>query len=99
VINNASNAIDTLDKAISEVSSYRSRYGAIQNRMEETVRGVSSSNDTYERIYSGILDADLASEMMEVTRTSILMESSIALMAQSNKFPRDVLNILSGLIK
>ena len=99
VINNPSQSITMLEKAISDVAGYRSKYGAIQNRMEESLNMIESSQCTYEKNYSEIVDADVALEMLEVTRTSILMESSLALMAQSNNFPRDVVNILSGLIK
>lgn len=99
VINNPSQSITMLEKAISDVAGYRSKYGAIQNRMEESLDMIESNRATYEKNYSEIVDADVALEMLEVTRTSILMESSLALMAQSNNFPRDVVNMLSGLIK
>ena len=99
VINNPSQSITMLEKAISDVAGYRSKYGAIQNRMEESLNMIESNRATYEKNYSEIVDADVALEMLEVTRTSILMESSLALMAQSNNFPRDVVNMLSGLIK
>lgn len=99
VINNPSQSITMLEKAISDVAGYRSKYGAIQNRMEESLNMIESSQCTYEKNYSEIVDADVALEMLEVTRTSILMESSLALMSQSNNFPKDVVNILSGLIK
>lgn len=99
VINNPSQSITMLEKAISDVAGYRSKYGAIQNRMEESLDMIESNRCTYEKNYSEIVDADVALEMLEVTRTSILMESSLALMAQSNNFPRDVVNMLSGLIK
>ena len=99
VINNPSQSITMLEKVISDVAGYRSKYGAIQNRMEESLDMIESNRATYEKNYSEIVDADVALEMLEVTRTSILMESSLALMAQSNNFPRDVVNMLSGLIK
>ena len=44
-------------------------------------------------------DADIALEMAEIARTSILMESATAMMAQSNNFPKDMLNILANLRK
>ena len=60
---------------------------------------VLSNGNTYENSYSEMIDADIALEMLEFSRTSILMESSISLMNQSNNFPKEILNILSGLIK
>ena len=99
VIDNPSGAISSLEKALSEVTECRSLYGSIYNRMEESINIVLSNGNTYENSYSEMIDADIALEMLEFSRTSILMESSISLMNQSNNFPKEILNILSGLIK
>lgn len=95
----ATEALKNVDKAIVNLNSCRSSYGAIQGRLETTAETISSSSYTYEKASSDINDADIALEMAEIARTSILMESATAMMAQSNNFPNDVVNILSGLIK
>ena len=95
----ATEALKNIDKAIVNVNSCRSSYGAIQGRLETTAEIISSGTYVYEKSSSDINDADIALEMAEIARTSILMESATAMMAQSNNFPKDMLNILANLRK
>ena len=90
-------ALKNIDKALVNVNSCRSSYGAIQGRLETTAEIISSGTYVYEKSSSDINDADIALEMAEIARTSILMESATAMMAQSNNFPKDMLNILANL--
>ena len=99
VVNDATEALNSIDEALKDVNACRGKYGAVQNRLETSIEITSSSSYTYEKASSDINDADIALEMAEIARTSILMESATAMMAQSNNFPNDVVNILSGLIK
>ena len=99
VVNDATKALNSIDEALKDVNGCRAKYGAVQNRLEASIEITSSSSYIYEKSSSDINDADIALEMAEIARTSILMESATAMMAQSNNFPKDVLNILSGLIK
>lgn len=92
-------ALKNIDKALVNVNSCRSSYGAIQGRLETTAEIISSGTYVYEKSSSDINDADIALEMAEIARTSILMESATAMMAQSNNFPKDMLNILANLRK
>lgn len=93
----ATEALKNIDKALVNVNSCRSSYGAIQGRLETTAEIISSGTYVYEKSSSDINDADIALEMAEIARTSILMESATAMMAQSNNFPKDMLNILANL--
>ena len=93
----ATEALKNIDKAIVNVNYCRSSYGAIQGRLETTAEIISSGTYVYEKSSSDINDADIALEMAEIARTSILMESATAMMAQSNNFPKDMLNILANL--
>lgn len=95
--NGATEALKNIDKALVNVNSCRSSYGAIQGRLETTAEIISSGTYVYEKSSSDINDADIALEMAEIARTSILMESATAMMAQSNNFPKDMLNILANL--
>lgn len=95
----ATEALKNIDKALVNVNSCRSSYGAIQGRLETTSEIISSGTYVYEKSNSDINDADIALEMAEIARTSILMESATAMMAQSNNFPKDMLNILANLRK
>lgn len=86
--------LSVIDAAISNVSSVRSRYGAIQNRMESTTSNIEGSMIGLEKADSSIRDSDIGLEMAEYARTSILHEASTALLAQTNKFPSEILSIL-----
>ena len=99
VVNDATKALNSIDEALKNVNGCRAKYGAVQNRLETSIEITSSSSYTYEKSSSDINDADIALEMAEIARTSILMESATAMMAQSNNFPKDMLNILANLRK
>ena len=99
VVNDATEALNSIDKALKDVNGCRAKYGAVQNRLENSIEITSSSSYIYEKSSSDINDADIALEMAEIARTSILMESATAMMAQSNNFPKDMLNILANLRK
>lgn len=99
VVNDATKALNSIDEALKNVNGCRAKYGAVQNRLETSIEITSSSSYIYEKSSSDINDADIALEMAEIARTSILMESATAMMAQSNNFPKDMLNILANLRK
>lgn len=99
VVNDATKALNSIDEALRDVNGCRAKYGAVQNRLEASIEITSSSSYIYEKSSSDINDADIALEMAEIARTSILMESATAMMAQSNNFPKDMLNILANLRK
>lgn len=97
VVNDAAKALNSIDEALKDVNGCRAKYGAVQKRLETSIEITSSSSYIYEKSSSDINDADIALEMAEIARTSILMESATAMMAQSNNFPKDMLNILANL--
>lgn len=88
--------IDAVDNAGKLISSVRSKYGAIQSRLEDTLDDISGMNQSLSEAQSGLEDADIAKESLEYSRTQILYQSSIALMVQSNKLPQDSLNVLAS---
>lgn len=96
VVNDPDTANAGVEKAIQMVSSVRSRYGSIQKRLEGTADYLSSKDITIQKAQSRIGDADMAEEMMNYSKSQILIQSSIGLMAQSNNFPKDALNILGN---
>ena len=97
VVNDATKALNSIDEALKDVNGCRAKYGAVQNRLENSIEITSSSSYIYEKSSSDINDADIALEMAEIARTSILMESATEMMAKSNNFPKDMLNILANL--
>ena len=95
-ISNVDASIESIDKAIQMVSKVRSKYGSIQNRLEGTADYLSNKDINIQTSQSRIGDADIAQEMMEFSKSQLLVNSSIGLMAQSNNFPKDCLNILAN---
>ncbi|WP_050616458.1 flagellin Hag [Bacillus testis] len=90
----ASAAITVIDSAIKSVSSERSRLGAYQNRLEHTINNLSTSSENLTAAESRIRDVDMAKEMMEQTKNSILQQASQAMLAQANQQPQGVLQLL-----
>ncbi|HEY9722260.1 MAG TPA: flagellin [Oscillatoriaceae cyanobacterium] len=91
---NAIAAISTLDTAIAAVSSVRAGFGAVSNRLQYTVNNVQVSQENISSAESHIRDVDMASEMTNLTRLQILMQSGTAMLAQANAAPQTVLKLL-----
>lgn len=92
----ARSAIDDVKAAIDEVSSIRSYYGALQNRLEHTINNLGSMVENLSASESRIRDTDMAKAMMEHVRNQILVQSSQAMLAQANQQPTSVLQLLNG---
>jgi len=90
----ADEAISKIDNAINIVSNERSNLGAMQNRLEHTIRNLQVSSENLAAAESRIRDSDMAKEMMEFTKQQILMQTSNAMLAQSNTIPQNVLRLL-----
>ena len=96
ISNNVDSANEAVDKAIDMVSKIRGHYGSIQNQLEGTADYLSSKDINIQTTQSSIGDADIATEMTQYSKSQVLIQASIALMAQSNNFPKDALNILAN---
>jgi flagellin len=83
-----------VDDAIGKVSAARSNLGANQNRLEHTIKNLDNASENIQAAESRIRDVDMASEMMEFTRTNILNQASQAMLAQANQQPQAVLQLL-----
>jgi flagellin len=90
-------ALKTIDSVIDKVLSINSKYGALENRFESSYNNLNEIGDKMQGAESSIRDADIAEEMMEFAKSNILIEAGTALMAQSNRFPQDVLRILENM--
>lgn len=86
--------IDTIDTQIETVSSGRSLLGATQNRLEHTINNLSTSSENLTAAESRIRDVDMAKEMMNQTKNSILSQAAQAMLAQANQQPQGVLQLL-----
>ncbi|WP_258921842.1 MULTISPECIES: flagellin [Heyndrickxia] len=90
----ASAAIDALDDAIKLVSSQRSKFGALENRLDHTINNLTTSSENLTSAESRIRDVDMAKEMSEETKDSILAQAAQAMLAQANQQPQQVLQLL-----
>ena len=99
VINTPSLAQATLgniDKMIEIVDSKRAALGAIQNRMESTIRNQSSISENESDARSRIRDTDFASETASLTQNQIIQQASQTILSQANQRPTVALSLLGG---
>lgn len=92
----AQESLHKVDSAIVSITDIRSKYGAIQSRLEDTNESMSEISNVLTSAQSNLADADIAKEIMEITKNKILIDSGIGLMAQSNRLPQDALNVLAN---
>lgn len=89
-------AIDVIDAALAKVNSIRGDLGAVQSRFESTISSLQSISENLSGAKSRIQDADFAQETAELTRSQILQQAGIAMLAQANALPQSVLTLLRG---
>jgi flagellin len=90
----ASEAIDLIDAAITDVSKTRSQLGAVQNRFDHTINNLNVAVENLTASESRIRDTDMASEMVSFTRAQILSQAGTAMLAQAKSIPQGVLQLL-----
>ena len=90
-------AINAVDNAINMVSRVRGNYGAIQNALQETAENLSAKNVSLVNSQSKIGDADIAKEYLKYSTQSLLIQSSMSLIAQANNIPQDALQIIGNI--
>lgn len=93
---NIQTTLSATDNAIKTVLDTRQRYGAIENRFEDSINILNENSDKTEAADSSIRDVDYATEMAEYSKQGILIQAGNAMMVQANKFPQDVLQILGN---
>jgi len=87
-------ALALLDADIDTITSERAKLGAVQNRLESTIRNVANVVENQSAARSRIRDADFAAETANLTRTQILQQAGTAMLAQANAIPQSVLQLL-----
>ena len=90
----ANRAIGTIDEALKKINKQRADLGAYQNRLELTVKGLNISAENLQASESRIRDADMASQMVEFTKNSVLQQAGTAMLAQANSQSQNVLSLL-----
>ncbi len=93
-VNHANIAITKLDSALNMVSQERSKYGAVQNRLEYTINNLNTGAENMQAAESRIRDVDMAKEMMSFTKDNILQQAAQSMLAQAMQQPRGILQLL-----
>ena len=88
-------ALATIETAIASVTAARGKVGAVQNRLQRSVSALSISSENLQAAESAIRDADIAHEIAQLTRNQILVQTSTAMVGQSNLIPQSVLQLLA----
>jgi flagellin len=83
-----------IDTAITTVSTQRATLGAVQNRLQHTVNSLSVAAENTTAAESRIRDTDMAKEMTQFSKSQILSQAGIAMLAQANSAPQSVLKLL-----
>ncbi|MUG44435.1 flagellin [Paenibacillus woosongensis] len=87
-------ALAKVDGAIEKVLHYRAAYGALQNRIEHTLKNVDNSAENQISAESRIRDADMAKEILNLTKSNMLTQAAQAILTQANQNPQAVLQLL-----
>jgi flagellin len=90
----ATAALSTIDAAITQVSNARATFGAAQNTLEHLVNNLGVASENMSASESRIRDLDVASEMVNFTKSQILQQAGVAILAQANQAPQTVLSLL-----
>jgi flagellin len=90
----SASAISAIDAAITAVSSARSTFGAVQNRLEHSLSANVVYRENLVAAESRVRDVDMASEMVELTKNQILQQAGTSMLSQANQSSQGVLSLL-----
>ncbi len=90
----ATDALRTVDSALSFISGTRANLGALQSRFETTISNLQVTSENLSASRSRIMDADFALETANLSRAQILQQAGTAMVAQANQLPQGVLALL-----
>jgi len=93
-VSGANDAIQTIDFGLSQLSRVRGSIGAVQNRFISAISSLSVASENLSAARSRIQDADVAQETAELTRTQILIQAGVSVLAQANQLPSVALSLL-----
>ncbi|MBI3525138.1 MAG: flagellin domain-containing protein, partial [Betaproteobacteria bacterium] len=96
-VSNASGAnrtVDIIDGALAMVNGIRADLGAVQNRFGSTIANLQTTTENITAARSRIQDTDFAAETASLTRSQVLQQAGVAMLAQANALPNLVLQLL-----
>ena len=92
----ATQAIRQSDSALQQMNTSRANLGALQSRFTSTVSNLQSAAENMSASRSRIQDTDYAAETASLTRAQILQQAGMAMLAQANQAPNQVMTLLRG---
>ncbi|KXJ53332.1 MAG: hypothetical protein AXW12_14295 [Thalassospira sp. Nap_22] len=92
----AQNAVEVVTRAIDDLQRARAAVGTSQNRLDFAAQNLASTQENTESARSTLLDLDVAAEMTAFTSKQILVQSGVAMLAQANQMPQNLLRLLQG---
>jgi len=93
-VSNANDTITRIDEALKSINTGRANLGAYQNRFEATVSDLKNNVENLSGARSRIQDADFAEETASLAKNQILQQAGMAMLAQANQLPQNVLSLL-----
>ena len=90
----AQTSITTIDSAIDSVNSIRADYGAVQNRLDSSIRNMTTYVESLSAAASQIIDADYAHETAEMTRLQVMQQAGVAALGQARGINQSVVSLL-----
>jgi flagellin len=93
-VDGANDAIKRIDSALQTVNGLRSELGAVQNRFDSTIANLATTSENLSAANSRILDADFAAETAKLSKSQVLQQAGISVLAQANARPQQVLSLL-----
>ena len=91
---NATDAINVVDEALQKISRQRSALGAVQNRLDHTIKNLDNVVENTTAAESAIRDTDMAEEMVRYANANILQQAGQSMLAQANQSNEGVLSLL-----
>lgn len=92
----AAGLITTIDTALEGISNARATYGAVQNRLGYAAASLATTAQNVSAANSQIKDADVAAETANMSKSQILMQAGISVLAQANQSAQLALKLLNG---
>jgi flagellin len=90
----ASAAVMKIDSALSNIGTYRAKWGALQNRLQYTVTNLQNVNENMTAARSRIQDTNYAQESANLARTQVLQQAGMSMLTQSNQSSQNIMSLL-----
>ncbi|MBX2829554.1 MAG: flagellin [Rhodospirillales bacterium] len=91
---NAQSSVEVVTRAIDDLQRARASVGTYQNRLDFAGQNLATTQENTESARSTLLDLDVAAEMTAFTSKQILVQSGVAMLAQANQMPQNLLRLL-----